>query len=808
MSEFFWKSFNGLTNYFSLLCYYQQCKIIDNTIGVIDMMKVESSVRKKNWSELWLRIEKEDIVTILIAFALARASIFKGFTPFGFAFFSSYIILRGLSIPLLLSVIIGSISVNGFEGLSYISAYILVYILFILVKEEKSFSLIRAFVATSIVFLFSRSIGLVLGKNIFIYDLIMVFFESIIVFTFSYIFSFSLPIEKMKGTNIGNEKTICSFITLALVLSGMKELSLLGIQLKSITGMVIILLLAYNQGAFFGGITGIVLGMISYISNGEMPFIISIMAVGGLLSGVFRDLGKMGSILGFALGNGIISYYINGLGTSFITYRELLLGSIIFLMIPKKVNEKMSDLFTANYYLKKDYNQKRDELVAKKLNKMMELFDRLSITFKDAAEDEHFSAGEIYGLVDKIANDVCTSCSRYENCWNDNYYRSYQKFFNIIGIAEIKGDNKEAIFSEIDKYCIRPKEILDRVDRAVERLKLNESWKSKLKENRMLLSEQLASFSRLVEDIVVNIYEKPSFNEELEQNIYKELKNNRVDISEVTVVQIGDDDLDIFIDLNKAVATDERIKKIISQTLEAPVLSDNQNTNSKRLRFKLIRHNRYSAVTKIAMASSLDNKVSGDSYTFGEVENTHYVAISDGMGKGYKANRESKIAISLLERLMEANIDKEIILKTINSVLRAKSSEEVFTTLDLGLIDLYTGKLQMIKTGAPATFIKKKDRVEVINSSSLPVGMLQEIDFNIYEEYIEDGDIIIMMSDGVLDSCEDVDNREIWMRDIIMSINSINPETIANEILDRAKSYLSCNKDDMTVLVTKVWKNI
>lgn len=285
---------------------------------------------------------------------------------------------------------------------------------------------------------------------------------------------------------------------------------------KSLTSTLIILLLSFNQGAFIGGITGIVLGMISYISHPEMPFIISILAVGGLLSGIFRDLGKIGAILGFVLGNGIISYYINGLGTSFFTYKELILGSIVFLMTSKNINEKISEIFTANYYLKRDYNQKRDELVAKKLNKMAELFESLSITFKEAADEgEYYSTGEVYGLVDNIANDVCINCSKYDSCWNRNYYRTYQKFFNTICLAEIKGGNNEVLYTEIDRFCIRPMEILDRVDRAVERLRLNESWKNKLKENRMLLSEQLDGFSKVIEDIVLNIYEKPSFNEEL-----------------------------------------------------------------------------------------------------------------------------------------------------------------------------------------------------------------------------------------------------------------------------------------------------
>src|SRR5690606_38305524 len=116
-------------------------------------------------------------------------------------------------------------------------------------------------------------------------------------------------------------------------------------------------------------------------------------------------------------------------------------------------------------------------------------------------------------------------------------------------------------------------------------------------------------FSKVIERIVSDIYEKPSFNEELEQNIYKELRNNRIDLSEVAVAQIGEENLDIFVDLNRAVKSDEKIMKIISQTLEAPVVRESQNTNSKRLRCKLLRDITYSAVTKVAMAASLDNKI-------------------------------------------------------------------------------------------------------------------------------------------------------------------------------------------------------
>src|SRR5690606_392907 len=102
----------------------------------------------------------------------------------------------------------------------------------------------------------------------------------------------------------------------------------------------------------------------------------------------------------------------------------------------------------------------------------------------------------------------------------------------------------------------------------------------------------------------------------------------------------------------------------------------------------------------------------------------------------------------------------------------------------------------LVKTGAPATFIKKKDRVEVVNSQSLPVGILKDVDFNVYEEYLEDGDIIIMVSDGVLDANEEVDNSELWMKELISRINSVNPRIIGEKILKAANEACAYEPKD------------
>ncbi|MDR7855678.1 stage II sporulation protein E [Tissierella sp.] len=775
------------------------------------MMRTESLRTKRNWYDLGIRLNSNAIIILLMGFFLARTNILNKLTPFGFAFLLAYIVMKGVKVSLLLSVLIGTFTFQGLAGVSYGISCILVFSFFALIKEEKTYSLVKSILIGTSIFIISRSFGLIMEKTFFIYDLFLIIFEGIVVFTMSYVFSFSLPIERVSSTSINNEKTISSFITLALALSGISNMGILGVGIKNAVSVIIILFLGYNQGALFGGTSGMILGMVSYISNPEMPFIIGIFGIAGLLAGVFRDLGKSGSALGFFLGNGIMSFYINGLGTSFLSYREIIISTLIFFLVSNKTNSKISNIFTLDSSIKKDYSLKRDEIVVKKLNRMVELFENLSATFKESAQERDcHSAKQVYSLVDGIVNGICNKCPRYNICWEKNYYNTYQNFFNLVGKVEIKGIDNESVLLGAKKFCIKDEEIIDIIDRAVEKLKLTQTWEVKLKENRLLMSEQLEGISKVIGNMTTDIYSNPIFNKDLEQTLYKDLKNKRIDVRDVSVAQIGQEDFDIFIDLNTSMLEENKLKSIVSESLKFPVVGDNYlvNQGSQVKRFKLLRHNRFSAMTKIASAANSENKISGDSYTYGEIENTHFSALSDGMGIGRKAKEESKVAIALLERLMEANIDKNLTLKTINSVLRAKSNEEIFTTLDLAFIDLYSGKLQMIKTGAPSTFIRKKDRVEIISSRTLPVGLLKDIEFNIYEEYVEDGDIIVMVSDGILDANRDIANQEAWMKDFIMNIDSINPQTIANMIIKESQNTLSNTKDDMTVLVTKVWKNV
>lgn len=772
---------------------------------------MESIISKKR---IDLNIGKEEVFLLIIGFLISRVSISGRLAPFGVGFLGAYLLIKGTNLYVLLSVILGSLSLIGFKGLDYALASVLIYIVFIRINEMQESTLLRASAISSLVFLFTRFLSTLLFRQFYIYDLFILFFEGILVFTFGYIFSFSMPLEEIRNKGISNEKMVCSFITLALVLSGLSSIWFFGLSLKNIISIIVIVYLGYKQGVFLGTSSGCVLGLITYLGNPEMPFIVSILCVGGLLSGLFRDLGKAGSILGFILGNGIISFYINNLGASFLDYRELFIGSIIFLAVAQFVHLDLDHIFSYGTKVEKAYEKKKEEFTAKKLQHMSDLFVDLSkILNKTIEDDEVYSTIDVYNLVDEVSNSTCKSCPNYGQCWENNYYTSYYRLLNLIGLIELGTEDRDVLINGLGESCEKIEDLIENINKHFAPLKTNHIWNKRLNEQRKLLADQLYNFGSIVENISTDIYSNPLFNDELGNLLLKEIKNKRFEILDLSVIDLPGDHLEILVEMQSPVHSTseiERLKGIISDALGFNISVDyilGDTSSSRIIRFR--KENRFTVLTDVTTLANSENRVSGDSYSFGEMGNMNFTAICDGMGIGKKANRESSIAIELLEKLMEINMDKSMIIRTINSFLRAKSNDEIFTTLDLGFIDLYTGKLQIVKNGSPSTFVKRKDRVDVISSKSLPIGILEDVDSNIYEEVLEDGDILIMMSDGVLDCNRSEETSEEWMKKVIMGIDTQNPKRITEEILNIAK-FVNKNhpNDDMTIMATKIWRTI
>lgn len=208
------------------------------------------------------------------------------------------------------------------------------------------------------------------------------------------------------------------------------------------------------------------------------------------------------------------------------------------------------------------------------------------------------------------------------------------------------------------------------------------------------------------------------------------------------------------------------------------------------------------------VATKNNSEVSGDTSIQTKLHDGKFMmAISDGMGSGPRAKKSSSTVIKMLKRLLTTGFDKDVSIGLINSSVNLNSNEETYATIDISVIDTATGNIEFIKNGACPTFIKTKNKVEVVKAISLPAGIVEDIDLVVYDKDLKGGEIVVMCSDGILESNEELANKEIWVKELLENIETEDIQRIANILIQESiDNGLGVAKDDMTVLVAKVEK--
>jgi stage II sporulation protein E len=181
------------------------------------------------------------------------------------------------------------------------------------------------------------------------------------------------------------------------------------------------------------------------------------------------------------------------------------------------------------------------------------------------------------------------------------------------------------------------------------------------------------------------------------------------------------------------------------------------------------------------------------------------MSLSDGMGSGETASKESQRVIELTEQLLETGFSVRATLKLVNTVLLLSGAEQHPATLDLCCIDLNTGVLEAIKLGAAATFIKNEDGVELLEACDVPIGILNPIEPVLLSRKLWDDNRVIMVSDGVLDGLPGDDKEEV-LREFLDTQPLCPPKELAGRVLEFACSFGEEIRDDMTVLTAGIWK--
>ncbi len=783
------------------------------------------SLRPVSYTKKAFRIPVIQNIILLacISFLLGRATILGSLTPFGIAFFSYFLIKDRKYFYLGISTLLGIATAGvSTQILKYFAAIFLSYAVFTLIREKiRNKTLYVAGISSMI--MFSSGLIFLLTSDFYVYDLFIVGFESIVVFVFVYILSYAVPIFIQKNNRkiLSGEELVGVAIFMAVAVSGLSDILIAGCSIKRIVGILLTMIFAYYGGSGIGTSVGVTIGLVSSMSSIGTPAVIGTYGFCGLLAGIFRELGKMGSGIGMILGNIIMTFYISRFTEATVQFQEVAVAFILFLFMPKLIMgyiEKLVNSTTGENQINRIYSDRIKDITYQKIKKYGDAFLELANTYGNIAEkNKIIEQDEIAEIVDQVAIKLCSTCGMCRSCWYTNFYHTYQGIVDILvrleSYEKITLDNTPEVFK---KRCIKIDSLVNTVEEIFYIYYIQYEWQKKLFENRQLISEQFEGISQILVGLADEVNGKVRFNTQIEDEIYVAMDKEGISVNKVTVLERENEKFEIEIERRPCfgrLQCKEKMLPIVSKTIGKPLVRKRGHCKIERdsdiCSFSLTEAQNYQIALGTARISKDKQGISGDNYSRIDLaDDKSMIVLSDGMGSGEKAAKESSATVAILEQLMEAGFHKDIAIKTVNSILVTKSSDEIFATMDLTIFDLYTGKVEFVKIGAAPSFIKRKNGVvETIKSTSLPIGILEKVDIESFGKKMESGDFLIMVSDGVLDAEKEMENREEWIANMLEEMNDRNPQTIADQILDTAiKKYQNKIEDDMTVLVAKIWK--
>lgn len=356
----------------------------------------------------------------------------------------------------------------------------------------------------------------------------------------------------------------------------------------------------------------------------------------------------------------------------------------------------------------------------------------------------------------------------------------------------IKKRNNEELFSTIENK-------LRNIEKGFKTL----SSKVSNKGIEMYLNETGNIFKTIANEIVNSARE----DECITGKLIDAFRNEKINIKDIAVNQVnGKKQYEITIkDKRKGepnLKYIERLEGIIGSVLNKAYICERKKQDKSTYIFT----EDVNYVTLFGVARRALEDKNGDNFSYSTLDRGQtFLSISDGMGTGMKAFSDSKIIVEIIEEFKDLGFSDEIILKMINLLFVNEENMLRPATLDLSVIDMYSGMCNIMKLGAATTFIKRGEWVEAIKSTSLPVGVVENADIDSVKRKLYDGDLLIMVSDGIIDSIESEDKEKTISR-MILNSDATKPKELANELLSKIMCRVDNKiKDDMTVMVTGLW---
>ena len=467
----------------------------------------------------------------------------------------------------------------------------------------------------------------------------------------------------------------------------------------------------------------------------------------------------------------------------------------------QELKERGAQIFTNPYVIQVDK-------FAGSLKKLSDTFSKLEdyrATFTNEENDDIFES---------VTQKVCRECENREKCLGVRRQQTYHMMREILcAVQDYGAELNVELKRRLMKQCLLAPRFLRETLENYENVRQKLIWNNKMVQNREGFATQLNDLAKTLcyttHELDAGIFE----DEHLKKKIRNQLKKSGIKILSSVFYMTAQGKYEIHLTLKASKGHIVAMKELASEVGkmagrimvpgrgERPIIGDEYCTVA------CVEGARFHTIQGVAKIGKGSEKISGDTFLTSDLPGGRKgVALSDGMGSGERAFRESTMVVEMLEELLNAGFPVKTAVQIMNTALVTGREEVMFSTIDVAIIDLYDASCEIVKAGAATTYIKRKDEVEEVHSISLPIGALARLDIESERRQLEDGDFLVMVTDGVLDTLP-TGKQDSLMEEFICQVESQNPGEMAHHILNRVMEYAGAAPlDDMTILVTGIWK--
>ena len=735
------------------------------------------------------------LISGVIGFVMSGASIMLSAAPFGIAWASSC--PQQTLFSSCVGVILGYLFLlSGDISVRYIACaavFLALRWVFSFVSEN-GMTLLSPFLAGSTVA--ATGFAIAIADKPARYGIIMAVCETAVTVTASMLFH-KAQIAFRSGACLTRSNSVCTGIVLCALYMGLGSFSLWGISLSHGFACAIILCCGFYASAGVSSAAAVAAGLSAAVVGN--PYMLACYCAGGLACGIFSPLGKNGSCCAFTAALTLTYCAQRGFEGIHIIFLECMLGCAASFIAPSSAMKKLGLSHAANCA----EGEMLRRVVTSQLSRIREaLSDISSVTDEVSKKLSEIGSDPIESIFAKSCSAVCKGCKSSPKCWQTGYDNTADALNHAFVAAKTNG---AATINDFPPHfsCERAEKMLQAINDQTTGYMARRIERRHFAQLRSVSGDQFGGIGDLLAAMQNELEQYRSAPTKTSESVSKYIDSLDCSQSSICCYLDSDQHISILVELpaykaprllTPSVTAD--LSEITLQELSQPEHVHDGSLSKVFWSAKPI----YAIETAFFQSAAGHNKFCGDSCKVISSANSRAILLlSDGMGIGSPAAVDATLTTSLFERLLKAGADFPSSLRLVNAALLSGGGEERLCTVDAAILDLYSCRLDIYKAGAAPTFLYRRKRCCTVEAQSLPAGILSGAEAKRTSVTLSEGDIIVMLSDGVIETGSE------WIPSQISAFADQPLEDICKNLIATAHDRrLTDREDDMTVLAAKI----